>query len=244
MSASTLDQQPPRGAQRAPSSVSYTLPSERPFWMFLAGSAVTFALATVGYSVVFRAEPPPKVMEVELADIAAVPGEPPPKSEAPPEPTPPPEPEATPEPPPEPPPEEKPEFVKPEPTPPPPKPRVIAPRPPPPAPHPPAPVNKVAPLPVRGLTIGAPAARGGGRGDFIATPKPQYDITALQRHYQGSGDVLITYQNGSIVSVEMTRSTGVAYLDSKTTSHVKSNYRVKPGASGKGSFSIKWELPR
>ncbi len=86
--------------------------------------------------------------------------------------------------------------------------------------------------------------RGGSRGDFIATPKPQYDATALQRHYQGSGDVLIVYANGAIVSVEMTRGTGVSYLDAKTTSHVKSNYRVKAGASGRATFSINWTLPR
>lgn len=226
--------------------MSYSLPSERPFWVFLAGSALTFALATVGYSVVFRAEPPPKIMEVELADIAAMPGQPPPPPAEPtPEPTP--EPEATPEPTPAPPPEEKPEFAKPEPevkpTPtPPPKPKAA--RPPQPSPRPPAPVNAPAPAPVRTVAAAPPAAKTGGRGDFVATPKPQYDVTALQRHYQGSGDVLITYANGSIVSVEMTRSTGVSYLDSKTTSHVKSNYRVKAGASGKARFSINWVLPR
>ena len=240
----------------AASSTSYGLPPERPFWMFLGGSATVLALAVLGYGLMFRPEPPPAIVEVDLSDIAAVPGEPPPKGDAaaPVEPTPAPTPEATPEPTPEPtppPPVEKPEFVKPEPVPtPPPKPKAVAARPPEPprASRPPTPPRPVAAAPapaaVRGTSSGVVGGRGGSKGDFTATPHPQYDLTATQRHYQGSGSVLITYSNGAIVSVEMSQSTGVSYLDSKTVSWVKSMYRVKPGVSGRASFNIAWTLPR
>lgn len=256
-----MPEEPSREVRSAPVSVSYALPSERPFWAFLGGSAAILALTVIGYGAAFRPEPAPKVVEIELNDINAVPGEPPPKgdsAEAPPEPTPQAEPEPTPEPEPEPtpeppPPEEKPEFIKPEivPTPPPPKPKPAVTRPPQPSPRPltpPAPATQPraagSPGVTRGTASGVAGGRGGSKGDFLSTPKPQYDLTALQRHYQGSGEVLITYSGGSIVSVSMTRSTGVPYLDSKTTAHVKSNYRVKPGASGKATFNITWNLPR
>jgi outer membrane biosynthesis protein TonB len=124
---------------------------------------------------------------------------------------------------------------------------------PPPLPKPkPSPNTAVKPaksaLPQTPSTPGSPAGvkggRGGTHGDFVATPHPVYDTIAQQRGYQGTGEVLIIYQNGAIAAVTMKQSTGVSYLDSRTTSWVKARYRVKPGASGQATFKITWVLPR
>lgn len=240
-------------ADQAPSHTAYPFPRERPFSVYLGLSLALLTAGVFWSHEFFHVDPPVKTVEVDLSDIAAVPGEPPPKGDtaAPSnpalQPVPEPTPEATPEPTP-PPPVEKPEFIKPEPVPAPqplpPKPKVAEVHPSqlrPSAPHPA--IASPASVAVHGTPSGVAGGRGGSKGDFIATPKPQYDLVALQRHYQGSGDVLITYANGAIVSVEMTRSTGNSYLDAKTTSHVRNNYRVKPGVSGKAKFSIYWTLP-
>jgi outer membrane biosynthesis protein TonB len=243
-------------ADKKPAHSAYPLPRERPLSVYLGLSLVLLTAGTFWSREFFHVDPPPKTVEIDLSDIAAVPGEPPPKGDtaAPTEPAPQPTPELTPEPTPEPtppPPVEKPEFVKPEPvpTPPPalPKPRVAAvhpPQPRPPAPHPARPAPAPVSSGVRGTPSGVAGGRGGSKGDFIATPHPEYDNVATQRHYQGQGEVLISYANGELTSVEMSQTTGVSYLDSRTISWVRSRYRVKPGVSGRATFHIAWVLPR
>jgi outer membrane biosynthesis protein TonB len=97
--------------------------------------------------------------------------------------------------------------------------------------------------PPAGSPVGVAGGRGGSHGDFVATPHPAYDTIAQQRGYEGVGDVLITYQDGAITAVTMTKSTGVSYLDTRTTIWVKTRYRVKPGTSGQAAFKITWVLP-
>ncbi len=90
--------------------------------------------------------------------------------------------------------------------------------------------------------MGKAGGRGGSKGDFISTPHPEYDYTSLERHYEGSGTVLIIYSDGKIVSVRMRGSTGVSYLDSRTVNWVKSYWRVKSGASGEAILPITWRI--
>lgn len=88
----------------------------------------------------------------------------------------------------------------------------------------------------------AARGRGGSRGDFISTPHPEYDSTSLERRYQGIGTALIIYSEGRILSVEMSQSTGVPYLDSRTTVWIKTYWKVKPGVSGRAILPITWRI--
>jgi len=100
-----------------------------------------------------------------------------------------------------------------------------------------------ADAPPRGVSNGSDGGRGGSRGDFIAAPPLQYDRISLARRYTGRGEVTITYSDGKITNVAMSRSTGVSYLDSYTTTTVKRSYKVKKGVSGKAKFNINYSLP-
>lgn len=222
-----------------------------PFWLFVLISLACFGFAVYVGSLKPKEEPL-KIVEVDLG-IDGDPNEPPPLGEpdAPAEPTPEMTPEPTPEPtpPPEP---EKPEFVKPE--------EDMTPAPTPaatpattPAPRKAPPKPSAAPRPVKTTGIGTPGAtrgvptgvvggRGGSRSDFIAMPRAEYDYTAIQRKYQGSATLRITYSNGHIDLVEVSSSTGVPYLDSRSVSWVKGNWKVKPGSSGKVTLPITWQL--
>jgi len=238
----------------------YNVPKELPFPVFFFLSlAVLFGAAEV-VSRITPKEEIIKTVSVELASIEGLPDEPPPLGEPdalpqdqlvqtppveevipePPKPEPIPEPEIAPVPPP------VAEFVEPEP----------------PKPEPPKPVELKKAEPVKpkvekvasvakapaappiGSPSGVVGGRGGSHGDFLATPHPSYDAVAQQRGYQGQGEVLITYDNGSILSVQMLQSTGVPYRDNRTTYWVKTKYRVKAGVSGKAKFNITWALPR
>ncbi|HEY5895814.1 MAG TPA: hypothetical protein VIT91_21550 [Chthoniobacterales bacterium] len=246
--------EPPKSP--APRQRRYSAPRDGSFWGFLPVSVITLFTAAYVTARFAPVEEPVKEITVELNDIDAVENEPPPlgESDAPkeelppqPEPTPPP---AEPDPTPPPPPVEKPEFELPEPAPTPaatPKPVQEKPKPKPEKP-------KIAPKPTtapaastavkKGVPNGKVGGRGGSKGDFLATPRPQYDGVSLLRRYQGVGEVLIAYENGRITSVVMARSTGVSYLDSRTTTWVKNRYKVKPGVSGRATFSISWTLPK
>jgi outer membrane biosynthesis protein TonB len=227
---------------------------ESPLWPFLLLSLALFAAGEVVLGFVIHSEPPPKFVEVDLSDLQGVKDELPPPGEpsaspaakpvSTPAPTPQPTPEPTPEPTPTPPPPAAtPEFVKPEPS--------VQPRPSPkPRPRSRAPRHEAttAPGPTqsaqtgRGSPTGKTGGAGGSKGDFIATPHPEYDSTALERRYQGSGAALITYANGQIIAAEMTRSTGVPYLDSRTTAWIKRYWKVKPGVSGRAILPISWRI--
>ncbi|HEY5751908.1 MAG TPA: hypothetical protein VIT21_02060 [Chthoniobacterales bacterium] len=206
-------------------------------------------------------EPPIEAESVEL-EIEGAPDEPPSlgtndeETGPPPEPeeapTPPPVPEDTPPPPPVPSdfdvPEEKP---TPAPTPKPaaPKPQVT------PAKTPgPATAPKVNPNARPGAVKGVDASRGGvaggtgaykssgsgGKADFSATPNMTIPYNLRQRlsGFKGSAAALISYSNGSITSVAITRSSGSAPLDAAIVRHVKGNYRVKAGRTGKANLPI------
>lgn len=84
----------------------------------------------------------------------------------------------------------------------------------------------------------APAAQ------FVSTPAPHYDNVAKRRGYQGRGIFQIEYKDGQIVNVAVVQSTGVAELDARTIAHIKTRYRVKPGATGIVRAPISYRLVR
>lgn len=236
---------------------------EPPFWIYLVVSILVF----VGFffaAALLKPHEVFKLVEVDLAPMAdAVENEPPPLGDPDagakaPEPVPPPE-EPPPPPPPEPPPPVEPEFVKPEEKPPPatPPPKLATPKPQPkpaarpagtPSPRPTAPGSGDNPDPnakpgVRGSPTGVAGGRGGSAGDFTSRPNPQYDNLALTRHYEGQGRAKIVYENGRILDVQVTSSTGVSYLDTRSVMWVKANWRVKSGASGTATLPVIWKLP-
>lgn len=90
-------------------------------------------------------------------------------------------------------------------------------------------------------TVGQRAGAG-NRSDFIRTPQPEYDATARQRNYQGRGVFTIRYANGGITSVAVAQSTGIPYLDARTTAWIQSRWRVKGGSSGAVSLPVRWQL--
>jgi protein TonB len=94
----------------------------------------------------------------------------------------------------------------------------------------------------RGSPGGQAGSHGGSRGDFISTPQPQYDEVARQRGYQGRTVVIIHYTGGAIVAVSVEQSSGIPYLDARTTSWISSRWRVKPGASGNIPQTVTWQL--
>lgn len=231
----------------------YAVPSESSLWTFLPMSVVTLLTAAYVTARFVPIEEPVKEITVELSDIEGVKSEPPPLGEPnapsdglPPQPEPippPPDAESTP-----PPPLEKPEFELPEPAPT-PRPKPLQEKPGSRPERTPSPKHTAAPAHAkpaapRGVPNGKTASRGGSKGDFTATPHPKYDGVSLARRYHGVGEVLITYENGRISAVKMSRSTGVSYLDSRTTTWVRSRYKLKPGVSGKAKFTISWILPK
>jgi len=259
------------GNSDSSSNWQYHVPKESSLAWFIAISLILFTSALFLSAWLPRGAELPPLIEVDLG-IEGVENEPPPlgepdagageqltEPEKPPEmqqPEPAPVPEPIPE-----------EPVVEQPPQPDPAPSFVVPEevPPPPAPSPVAkavvkPAKPVAPAPrpqssapadsdvagakagVRGSPIGQPGGRGGGRADFISMPHPQYDATARQRGYKGRGMFLITYQDGRIVSVTTSQSTGTPYLDARTVAWVKSRFRVKSGASGSARFPIVWQL--
>ena len=253
---------PPTIPERRPPRVTLGHESEPPFWIYLLVSVIAFAVffACGAY---WQPREILNTVEVDLPPLAdAVENEPPPLGDpdagAKAEPEPPLEPE--PEPPPvEPPPPVQPEFIKPEekppPATPPPKPATPKPLPKPgkpsgtPAPRPTAPGSGDNPDPnakpgLRGSPGGVPGGRGGSAGDFTSRPNPQYDNLALTRHYEGQGRAKIVYENGRVLDVEITSSTGVSYLDTRSVMWIKANWHVKAGASGTATLPIIWTLPK
>lgn len=256
------------GAAKPPPAATYRyhVPKEFSLWAYLPVSLAFFAVSPLVIAkLVPHQEEEIKQITIEFADIEGAENEPPPLGEpdAPLEPVVEPEPEPVPAEPepvlPE--PEPVPLPVEPEPALPQPDPEPVKESPPEPAKPAPPPVKETPPAPApkinkpaekkpakapatRGVPTGVPGGRGGSKGDFIATPTIQYDRVSLARRYEGSGEVVITYNNGRIVDVAMSKSTGVSYLDTRTTTWVKRNYRVKSGVSGKAKFNIAWRLPK
>lgn len=258
---------PPPLDQRGlpPPRVTFDLRGELPFWIFLAVAAGVF---TGGTMLGIYLRPQDTIVRTDLDFLEGIETEPPPLGDpnagAPaPEPTPtppeppkppkPPEPEPEPEPPPPPPPEPTPEFPKPEekpPATPPPKPKAVAK----PAATPRAIVAnpKTAPAGTgsgesdnpnakpgpKGVPGGVPGGRGGQKGGFISRPDMPIDNMIVSRKYFGRGTARVVCANGSIVSVEMSKSIGFSYCDNKAVQWIRSRWKPAPGTNGTFSFPI------
>jgi TonB family protein len=201
-------------------------------------------------------EPPP--LGAPDAGGPAAPESPPPEPPKPPEPVSPPE---QPPPLPEPVPRPQPEFPKPEekpsatPAPPTPRPRASTPKP---AglPAPVVPRPKTTPGGIgtgatdnpnprpgpRGVAGGVPGGKGGQAGKVIARPKVPYDNMMYVRRYEGSGMVSVMVSAGRVVDVQITKSTGISYLDAKARAWIRGNWKFAPDASGKFDLPIIFKL--
>jgi outer membrane biosynthesis protein TonB len=80
----------------------------------------------------------------------------------------------------------------------------------------------------------------GGKADFIS--RPDFKVPyALKQRLQGarlSASTSVSYNGGQITSVDFTNSSGNSSLDAAIKRHVLTNWRVKPGASGKSTLPI------
>ena len=81
---------------------------------------------------------------------------------------------------------------------------------------------------------------GGGRADFVSTPSliVPYNIKQRLQGMRASASATILYSGGSINDVSIVKSSGNSALDALIIRHVRANYRVKSGASGKASLPI------
>lgn len=241
----------------------YTGKKDYTILVFLLVS-VGFHLGAIYLGAHFTPPPPPPIDSTLDIELEGVENEPPPLGtndtetgppEPEPEPTPPPpEPEPEPAPPP---PVVQPDFVIPEETPTPtPAPKPAAtPRPKatpaatPGKPAAPSPNPNARPGAIRGVDAlrggvaggtGAVKSKGGGRADFTSTPNlpVPYNIKQRLQGVRASAAATILYAGGSITDVNITKSSGNSSLDALIIRHVRSNYRVKSGASGKANLPI------
>lgn len=81
---------------------------------------------------------------------------------------------------------------------------------------------------------------GGGKADFIS--RPDFKVPyALRQRLQGAklgASAVVYYSGGSVTSVEFSNSSGNSSLDAAIKRHVLSNWRVKPGSTGKANLPI------
>lgn len=91
-----------------------------------------------------------------------------------------------------------------------------------------------------GVAGGKGAVKSGGKADFTSTPSliVPYQIKQRLQGVRASASATISYSGGSINDVSISKSSGNSSLDSLIVRHVRSNYRVKAGASGKANLPI------
>ena len=87
--------------------------------------------------------------------------------------------------------------------------------------------------------VGAVKSKG-GKADFTSTPSLQipYNIAKRLQGLRVSASATINYSGGRVTSVNIIKGSGNTALDGAIVRHVMSNYKVKPGTSGRANLPI------